>query len=98
MPIPEVDKIWFNGELVPWHEAKGTSSRTPCSMAPASLRASAAITPTAVPPCFASPITCRIERSAKLYYMEIPYSLEQLHQATFDVIKANELPECYIRP
>ena len=22
MPIPEVEKIWFNGELVPWHEAR----------------------------------------------------------------------------
>ena len=22
MPLPECDKIWFNGELVDWHDAK----------------------------------------------------------------------------
>jgi branched-chain amino acid aminotransferase len=99
MPIPEVDKIWFNGELVPWQEAKvhvlthalqygsGVFEGIRCyhtDRGPAVFRLTDHLR--------------RLERSAKLYYMEIPYSLEQLHQATFDVIKANELPDCYIRP
>jgi branched-chain amino acid aminotransferase len=99
MPIPEVDKIWFNGELVPWHEAKihvlthalhygsGVFEGIRCyrtARGPAVFRLTDHLR--------------RMERSAKLYYMEIPYSVDQLHQATFDVIKANDLPECYIRP
>jgi branched-chain amino acid aminotransferase len=40
----------------------------------------------------------RLERSARLYYMPVPYSHEELMKATKDVIKANGLTACYIRP
>src|SRR5438874_5495385 len=40
----------------------------------------------------------RLERSAKLYYMDIPYTLEQLRGATHELIARNGLRECYIRP
>lgn len=40
----------------------------------------------------------RLERSAGLYFMELPYTVEELVQATKDVIKANSLESCYIRP
>jgi branched-chain amino acid aminotransferase len=40
----------------------------------------------------------RLRRSAKLYYMELPYTVAELAQATRDVIKANGLEACYIRP
>jgi branched-chain amino acid aminotransferase len=40
----------------------------------------------------------RLERSAKLYYMEVPYSLEELRAATHELIRRNELASCYIRP
>ena len=30
--------------------------------------------------------------------MDLPYSLEELKAATWDLIGANELPECYLRP
>jgi branched-chain amino acid aminotransferase len=40
----------------------------------------------------------RLERSAKLYYMQIPYSLEQLREATHELIGRNGLRSCYIRP
>jgi branched-chain amino acid aminotransferase len=99
MPIPEVDKIWFNGELVPWGEAKvhvlthalhygsGVFEGIRCyktARGPAVFRLTDHL--------------LRMERSAKLYYMEIPYSVDEVRQAVFDVIKANSLPECYIRP
>jgi len=99
MPIPEVEFIWMNGELVPWHEAKvhvlthalhygsGVFEGIRCyktDRGPAVFRLTEHMR--------------RLERSAKMYYMDIPYSVEQLRQATFDVVKANDLPECYIRP
>jgi len=40
----------------------------------------------------------RLERSAKLYYMDVPYSLEELRDATHELIRRNELASCYIRP
>src|SRR3984885_2790148 len=40
----------------------------------------------------------RLFKSAELYYMPIPYTLEELRQATHELIAANGLAECYIRP
>jgi branched-chain amino acid aminotransferase len=40
----------------------------------------------------------RLHNSARLLYMELPYSVEDLREAHFDVIAANGLPECYLRP
>src|ERR1700748_3454614 len=40
----------------------------------------------------------RLFKSAELYYMPIPYTLGELRSATHELIAANGLPECYIRP
>jgi branched-chain amino acid aminotransferase len=40
----------------------------------------------------------RLERSAQLYYMDIPYSLEELRDATHELIRRNGLASGYIRP
>jgi branched-chain amino acid aminotransferase len=40
----------------------------------------------------------RLLKSAELYYMPIPYTLEELRAATHELIAANGLRECYIRP
>jgi len=98
-PIPEVDKIWMNGELVPWAEAKvhvlthalhygsGVFEGIRCYTTPA------------------GPAVFRLEEhlkrllcSAKLYYMPVPYSIKELYDATFAVIEGNGLDACYIRP
>jgi branched-chain amino acid aminotransferase len=40
----------------------------------------------------------RLENSARLLYMELPYSIEELRSAHFELIAVNGLPECYLRP
>ena len=40
----------------------------------------------------------RLFKSAELYYMPIPYTLEELRAATHELIAANGLRACYIRP
>src|SRR5919109_5232731 len=40
----------------------------------------------------------RLFRSAELYYMPIPYPLEELRRATHELISRNGLRSCYIRP
>ena len=40
----------------------------------------------------------RLERSAGLYHMAVPYSIDELRQATHELIARNGLRSCYIRP
>jgi branched-chain amino acid aminotransferase len=40
----------------------------------------------------------RLDRSARLYYMDIPFTAEQLRAATHELIARNDLRSCYIRP
>src|SRR5512133_2087898 len=40
----------------------------------------------------------RLHNSANLLYMELPFSTEELHAACMELIGANGLPECYLRP
>jgi branched-chain amino acid aminotransferase len=40
----------------------------------------------------------RLEKSARLYYMDMPYSQEQLREVTHELIVRNGFKSCYIRP
>ena len=99
MPIPEVDKIWMNGELVDWHDAQIhvlTHALHYGSGVFEGIRAYK--TERGVAVLRLTEHLKRIERSAKLYYMPVPYTLEQLYDATFEVLESNKLDACYIRP
>jgi branched-chain amino acid aminotransferase len=40
----------------------------------------------------------RLENSAKVLYMALPYTVEEIRAAAHDLIRANGLPACYLRP
>jgi branched-chain amino acid aminotransferase len=40
----------------------------------------------------------RLENSSKLYYMDLPYSRQQIREATHELIARNGFRSCYIRP
>jgi branched-chain amino acid aminotransferase len=95
----EAEKIWMNGALVDWADARvhvlshglhyGTSVfegiRTYATDdGPAVFRLDDHL--------------ARLERSAVSYYMPIPYSREELRGAVHQVVSANELGACYVRP
>src|SRR5205085_101342 len=40
----------------------------------------------------------RLENSARLLYMDLPYTTDELRAACFELIGVNGLPECYLRP
>jgi branched-chain amino acid aminotransferase len=40
----------------------------------------------------------RLQRSADLYHLDLPYSVDELRLATHEVIRRNGLDSCYIRP
>ena len=97
--MQETEKIWMNGELVDWADAKihiGTHALHYGSGVFEGVR------------CYDTPRGPavfrlgdhfqRLHNSAQLLYMKIPYSVGELTDACNDLLAANALPECYIRP
>ena len=99
MPITEVEKIWMDGELVPWHEAKIHVLSHAIHYGSGvfeGIRAYETSRGAAV--WHLDEHLKRLYRSAKLFHTEIPFSREAITQATKDVIVANGLNACYVRP
>jgi branched-chain amino acid aminotransferase len=97
--MQETNKIWMNGELVDWADATvhvGVHGLHYGSGVFEGIRAYETTKGTAV--FRLSEHLKRLELSAKLLYMELPYSQDELKAATWDLIGANELPSCYLRP
>lgn len=99
MPIPNVEKIWMNGKLVDWDEAKVhvlTHALHYGSGVFEGIRAYKTVRGTAV--FRLADHLKRMERSARIYFMELPYTVAELAEATKELIKVNKLDGCYIRP
>ena len=99
--LTEVDYIWKNGEMVPWAECT-------THVLSHSLHYGSAVFEGAR--CYEDPESGksyvfrlrdhmeRLHRSCKIAMIDLPYSVDELCQATVDVIRANKLKKCYIRP
>jgi branched-chain amino acid aminotransferase len=99
MPITEVEKIWMDGELVNWHDAKIhvlSHALHYGSGVFEGIRAYETSRGAAV--WHLDEHLKRLFRSAKLYHMDIPYSIDAIGDAIRDVIRANDLKACYVRP
>lgn len=99
MPIDKVDKIWMNGKLVDWDKAQVhvlTHALHYGSGVFEGIRAYETKNGTAV--FRLTDHMKRLFRSAKIYLMELPYTLEELVEATKGTIRVNKLKSCYIRP
>jgi branched-chain amino acid aminotransferase len=97
--VQETEKIWMNGELVDWadatvhvgthglHYGSGIFEGIRCydtEKGPAVFRLSDHLR--------------RLENSARLLSMPLPFTLEDFRAACLELIQANGLPECYLRP
>jgi branched-chain amino acid aminotransferase len=99
MPITEVEKIWMDGELVDWRDAKIhvlTHALHYGSGVFEGIRAYE--TPRGGAVWHLDEHMKRLFRSAKLYHMDIPYSSDAIADAIKELIRANGLNACYIRP
>src|SRR3954464_14478071 len=94
-----VELIWRNGEFLPWEDAQthvlshalhygtGVFEGIRCyqtARGPAIFRLAEHL--------------ARLEYSARIYRMPMPFSCDELAEAIFETIRANELDSCYIRP
>jgi branched-chain amino acid aminotransferase len=97
--VNTADLIWMNGEFVAWEDAKvhvlthamhygtGVFEGIRCyetEQGPAIFRHQDHLR--------------RLKRSSELYYMDLPYSPEELREVTHELIARNGLRSCYIRP
>ena len=93
------DLIWMNGEFVPWEDAKVhvlTHTMHYGTGVFEGVRAYDGERGTAI--FRHTEHLERLKKSAELYYMEIPYGLDQLREVTHELIARNNLRSCYIRP
>jgi len=99
MPIQSVDKIWMDGRLVDWQDAKVHVLSHALHYGSGVFEGIRAYETKQGPAVFRLPDHIRrLFRSSHLYHMEIPFSDEELRQAVKDTIRANGLSSCYIRP
>ena len=97
--VDKLKKIWLEGEFVDWADAKihvGSHGLHYGSGVFEGIR------------CYETPkgpavfrLNDHLERlhnSARLLYMTLPYSVEELRVASWELIDRNGLPECYLRP
>jgi branched-chain amino acid aminotransferase len=97
--VEQADLIWHNGELVAWEDAKIHVLTHGLHYGTGVFEGERAYDTPHGPAIFRHlDHLKRLFASAELYYMPIPYTLEELRAATHELIAANGLAECYIRP
>lgn len=99
VPIQEVAKIWMDGSLVDWKDAKVHVLSHALHYGSGVFEGIRAYDTPQGPSVFRlDDHIKRLYRSAHIYHMDIPYQPEELIGATKELVKANDLAHCYIRP
>ncbi len=99
MPIQPTEKIWRNGQLIPWEQANIHVMSHVIHYGSSVFEGIR---------CYGQPSGAAVFRlpehmqrlldSGKIYRMALPYTLDELCAAVVDVIEANGVAPCYIRP
>jgi branched-chain amino acid aminotransferase len=93
------EKIWMNGELVDWDDAK-------IHVASHGLHYGSGVfegircydTPHGASVFRLTDHLLRLENSAKVLYMDLPFTVEELRTAVHDLVATNRIASCYLRP
>ena len=99
MPLQSTEHIWHNGKLIRWEDANIHVMSHVIHYGSSVFEGIR---------CYRQPHGAGVFRlgehmarlidSAKIYRMPLPYSVDQLSAAVVDVIEANGVTPCYIRP
>jgi branched-chain amino acid aminotransferase len=99
MPITPTQKIWMNGELVDWADAKVHLLTHTLHYGTGVFEGIRAYETDDGPAVFRlTDHIERLDRSARIMMMELPYSVEEIVDAVKETVRVNGLPACYIRP
>ena len=91
--------IWYDGQLVPWRDAKVHVLTHTLHYGCGAFEGVRAYNTVNGPAIFRlREHTERLFNSAKILRMTIPFTIEQVMEAQREVVRANQLKSCYLRP
>ncbi len=99
MPLTKTEKIWMDGELVDWDDARIHILTHTLHYGCGVFEGIRAYSTESGPAVFR--LTDHIRRlfnSAKIFLIDIPFTSEEIIEATKTTVRVNGLAECYIRP
>jgi branched-chain amino acid aminotransferase len=99
MPITKTEKIWMDGELVDWDQARVHILTHTLHYGCGVFEGIRAYPTDSGPAIFR--LTDHIKRlfnSAKIFMIDVPFSIDEIVEATKTTVRVNGLAECYIRP
>jgi len=99
MGVTESEKIWHNGKLVAWNDARIHVLSHVVSYGSALFEGMRCYATPQGPALFRlADHMQRLLNSAKIYRIAVGYDRAQLEQACIELIRANRLPQAYVRP
>jgi len=99
MSAPRSDLIWMDGKLVPWDDATIHVGSHVIHYGSAVFEGVRCYRTAEGPAIFRLDAhTERLFGSARIYWMDVPFTPDQVNQAILETIAANRLESCYIRP
>jgi len=99
MPLQKTEKIWMDGKLVDWDDARIHILTHTLHYGCGVFEGIRAYATSEGPAVFrlTDHIT-RLFNSAKIFMIDVPFSPQQLIDATKETVRVNGLESCYIRP
>ena len=99
MPITETPKIWMNGTLVDWADAQVHVLTHTLHYGTGVFEGIRAYETARGPAVFRlTDHIVRLFNSAKILMMDIPYTVEEIVEASKETVRSTGLPGCYVRP
>ncbi len=99
MAIQKTEKIWHNGKLIPWDSAQIHVMSHVVHYGSSVFEGVRCYAPPSGPAIFrAKEHMQRLLDSAKIYRIDVDYSVEELIAGMSDLVKNNGVWPCYIRP
>ena len=99
MSLPKTEKIWCNGKLIPWDDAKIHVLSHVVSYGSAVFEGVRCYHSEQGPAIFRlREHMQRLVNSAHIYRMEVPFTVDALCQASVELVRVNKVSACYIRP
>ena len=97
--IKPTAKIWHNGSFIDWNDAKIHILAHVTSYGSSVFEGIRCYSTQAGPAVFrAREHARRLLDSAKIYRMDVPYTIDQLCDAMIELIRVNRMDSCYVRP
>lgn len=99
MPLQTTPNIWHNGQLIPWENATMHVMSHVVHYGSSIFEGIRCYTQGDSAGIFRLPEHMRrFQDSAKIYRMPLTYTLDQLQDAVVEIVEANGVAPCYIRP